>query len=237
MASFAISSKAACMRGVSLNTSRAQAARPRCVAPARKVTTYAGSDLPSQYKSVKPVADRVFVKVDKTEEKTVGGILLPTSAGTKPTKGKVMAVGPGAKKGDETTPVAVRVGDMVSYSQFAGTEVTIDGEAHILLKEEDCIGTMGGDDVSTLKPLSDRVLIKCNKTEEETTGGLLLTGKGEKPLTGDVVAMGPGKGEDSMDMSVGSAVLYSKYSGTEFESSDGDEYIVVRAADVLAVLS
>lgn len=224
------------MRGVSLRTNRAQAARPRAVAAARKVT-YASGDLPPQYKSVRPVADRVFVKVDAEEEKTTGGILLPTSAGKKPTKGKVMAVGPGASKGDTTTPVGISVGDVVSYSQFAGTEVTLDDEAHILLKEEDCIGTMGGDDVSTLKPLSDRVMIKCTATEDETDGGLLLTGKSEKPMTGEVVAVGPGKGEEPMDVTVGSSVLYSKYSGTEFESTDGSEYIVVRAADVLAVLS
>lgn len=229
------STNAACLRGVALRSSRAQAVRPVSVARSHKVT-YAAADLPTQYKNLKPVADRVFVKVDKEESKTAGGILLPTVASNKPTKGAVVAVGPG-KTGKDAAPITVSVGDVVSYSKFAGTEVAIGGENHILLKEEDCIGTMGGDDVTTLKPLSDRVLIKLTEVEDETTGGVLLTGKSEKPSTGSVVAVGPGKADEKMDVAVGNSVLYSKYSGTEFEGSDGAEYIVIRAADVLAVLS
>lgn len=231
------SGKAVCLQGKTIRTQK-QAARHCSVARSHKVT-YAAADLPTIYKSLKPVADRVFVKVDKTEEKSTGGILLPTMAASKPTKGEVVAVGPGksAEKGEKADAMGVKAGDMVSYSKFAGTEVAIGGVPHILLKEEDCIGTMSGDDVTTLNPLSDRVLIKCSEAEEETTGGLLLAGKSEKPLTGEVVAVGPGKGSDAMEVALGANVLYSKYSGTEFEGADGREYIVVRAADVLATLS
>ena len=62
------------------------------------------------------------------------------------------------------------------------------------------------------------VALQCSEAEEETTGGVLLTSSSKaKPLTGEVVAVGPGKGEEPMDVTVGAQVLYSKFSGSEFE--------------------
>eukprot|EP00240_Pyramimonas_obovata_P013086 CAMPEP_0118933136 /NCGR_PEP_ID=MMETSP1169-20130426/11388_1 /TAXON_ID=36882 /ORGANISM="Pyramimonas obovata, Strain CCMP722" /LENGTH=250 /DNA_ID=CAMNT_0006875863 /DNA_START=53 /DNA_END=805 /DNA_ORIENTATION=+ len=205
---------------------------------------YAAVELPKEYNAVKPVADRLFVKMPPADEFSVGGILLPSmSNDSKPTKGTVVALGPGKQGEKGVVPIGLSVGDTVTYSKYAGTEVEVGGEAHILLKEEDCIGTLAGADIASLKPLGDRVLIKCSEVEEETTGGVILAaGAKEKPLTGTVVAVGPGKvGEDgemmAPDLAVGSEVMYSKYTGTEFEADDETNYIVVREADVLATLS
>ena len=92
----------------------------------------------------------------------------------------------------------------------------------------------------TIKPLSDRVLIKMEAAEETTTGGILLAGTAkEKPQVADVIAVGPGGVVDgkevTMDVKAGDRVITSKYSGTEIKV-DGEEYIIVRQNDILAVV-
>lgn len=87
-----------------------------------------------------------------------------------------------------------------------------------------------------VKPLSDRVLILPNPAEEKTAGGLFIpdTAK-EKPLTGKVVAVGPGTSEVKMEVVVGDTVLYGKYSGTEVHF-DGEDYLIMKQADIMAVI-
>ena len=87
-----------------------------------------------------------------------------------------------------------------------------------------------------VKPLSDRVLILPNPAEEKTAGGLYIpdTAK-EKPLTGKVVAVGPGTSEVKMEVAVGDTVLYGKYSGTEVHF-DGEDYLIMKQADIMAVI-
>jgi chaperonin GroES len=92
-----------------------------------------------------------------------------------------------------------------------------------------------------LKPLSDRIVIKPALAEEKTKGGIILpdTAK-EKPVVGEVVAVGPGKVTDDgkkvpMEVKVGDKVLYGKYSGTEV-TVEGEEYLIMREADVFAIV-
>jgi chaperonin GroES len=92
-----------------------------------------------------------------------------------------------------------------------------------------------------VKPLDDRVLVKQNEAEEKTAGGIVLpdTAK-EKPQRGTVVAVGPGKLLDSgkrgeMGLKKGDEIFYGKYTGTEIKI-DGDEYVILRETDVLAVI-
>lgn len=92
----------------------------------------------------------------------------------------------------------------------------------------------------TIKPLSDRVLIKMEEAEETTKSGILLTGSAkEKPQVADVVAVGPGGLVDGKEVKMfvkkGDRVLTSKYSGTEIKL-DGEEYTIVRQSDILAVV-
>ena len=181
-----------------------------------------------------PVGDRVLVKSVEPEDKTTSGILLPTSAQRKPTQGDVVS----------TSASGVSSGDRVVYSKYAGTEVELDGAAHIILKEDDVIGVLkGGEDISALNPLQDRVLIEVAAAKDTTSGGLLLTeASKDKPTIGKVVAVGPGRAGDddkvvAPAVSVGSSVLYQKYSGSEFEGTDGKSYNVVRDADILATVA
>ena len=87
-----------------------------------------------------------------------------------------------------------------------------------------------------IKPLADRVLILPAPAEEKTIGGIIIpdTAK-EKPLQGEVVAIGNGTKDEEMVLHVGDQVLYGKYSGTELEH-DGKKYLIMRQSDVLAVL-
>lgn len=91
-----------------------------------------------------------------------------------------------------------------------------------------------------LRPLADRVVIKSLEVEETTKSGLILTGSAkEKPQMAEVIAVGPGGVVDGkqveMNVSVGDRVIYSKYAGNEVKF-DGDEYIIVRQSDILAVV-
>jgi chaperonin GroES len=94
-----------------------------------------------------------------------------------------------------------------------------------------------------LKPLEDRVIIKAVKEEEKTASGIVLpdTAK-EKPMMGEVVAVGDGKWDEDgkkripVDVKTGDKVIYGKYSGTEYKTTDGDELLILRASEILAVV-
>ncbi|MEG3437014.1 co-chaperone GroES [Pannus brasiliensis CCIBt3594] len=93
--------------------------------------------------TVKPLGDRVFVKVSPSEEKTAGGILLPDTAKEKPQIGEVVAVGPGKRNDDGSrAPLEVKVGDKVLYSKYAGTDIKLGGEEYVLLSEKDILAAV-----------------------------------------------------------------------------------------------
>lgn len=90
--------------------------------------------------TVKPLADRVFVKISPQEEKTAGGILLPDTAKEKPQVGEVVQVGPGKRNEDGSrTEPEVKVGDKVLYSKYAGTDIKLAQEDYVLLSEKDIL--------------------------------------------------------------------------------------------------
>ncbi len=92
---------------------------------------------------IKPLNDRVIVKRVEEEKKTAGGIIIPDTAKEKPQEGRVVAVGPG--KLDETgkrVSLEVKAGDRILFSKWAGTEIKIDGEEHIFMREDDILGIL-----------------------------------------------------------------------------------------------
>ncbi|XP_068645818.1 20 kDa chaperonin, chloroplastic-like [Aristolochia californica] len=209
----------------------------------RGLVVKAATVVAPKYTSIKPLGDRVLVKIKAAEEKTLGGILLPTSSQTKPQVGEVVAVGEGRTIGKNKVDISVQTGSQVVYSKYAGTEIEHDEAKHLILKEDDIVGILDTDDVKDMKPLNDRVLIKVAEAEERTSGGLLLTeATKEKPSIGTVIAVGPGPLDEegqrkSLSVTPGSTVLYSKYAGNEFKGAEGSDYIALRASDVMAVLS
>lgn len=93
--------------------------------------------------TVKPLSDRILVKVSEAEETTSGGIILPDSAKEKPQVGEVAQVGSGKRNDDGTVqPIDVKVGDKVLYSKYAGTDLKIGGDEYVLLREQDILATV-----------------------------------------------------------------------------------------------
>ena len=91
----------------------------------------------------RPLHDRVVIKRLEGEEKTKGGIIIPDNAKEKPQQGKVVAVGPGGRdENGKLTPIDVKVGDTVLFGKWSGTEVKIDGQDLMIMKESDLMGVL-----------------------------------------------------------------------------------------------
>jgi chaperonin GroES len=91
---------------------------------------------------VNPLADRVVVKPLEESEQMRGGLYIPDTAKEKPQQGDVVAVGPGRFEKDKRVPMDVKVGDKVLYGKYSGTEVTLDGEQYLILRESDILAVM-----------------------------------------------------------------------------------------------
>ncbi|MBK8270443.1 MAG: co-chaperone GroES [Planctomycetes bacterium] len=93
--------------------------------------------------NISPLDDRIVVEQNEAEEKTAGGILLPENAKEKPTRGKVLATGPGKMmETGSRGKMSVRVGDEVFYGKYSGTEVTLDGKKYTVLRETDVLAVI-----------------------------------------------------------------------------------------------
>ena len=140
----------------------------------------------------------------------------------------------------------------VLYNKFGigCVDIEMGGDSYILIREEDLIGTFPGsgataDDIPKLTPLADRVMLKVDSVSTTTAGGIMLTeGAVEKPCTGVIVSVGPGKkveGKDGEEDEIkplatkkGDKVMYFKYAGDKMYDGDGEEYVVLAERDILA---
>jgi len=94
---------------------------------------------------IRPLQDRVIVKRIAEEEKTKGGIIIPDTAKEKPQEGKVVAAGKGKVSEDgKVTPLEVKVGDKILFGKYSGTEIKLNGEEHLIMREEDILGVVEG---------------------------------------------------------------------------------------------
>ena len=96
-------------------------------------------------KGIRPLGDRILVKRIKEEDKTKGGIIIPDTAKEKPQEGKVVAVGKGkrSEKGD-LIALEVKAGDRILFGKYSGSEVKLEGEEHLILREDDILGILEG---------------------------------------------------------------------------------------------
>jgi chaperonin GroES len=92
---------------------------------------------------VKPLADRVVVKAIEESESMRGGLYIPDTAKEKPQQGEVMAVGPGKFEDGKRVEMELKVGDKVLYGKYSGTEVTVDNEQYLILRESDVLAVVG----------------------------------------------------------------------------------------------
>ena len=91
---------------------------------------------------IRPLHDRVIVKRIEEEEKTKGGIFIPDTAKEKPQEGRVVAVGPGKQDDGKVIPLGVKAGDKILFGKYSGTEIKLDGEEHLIMKEDDILGVI-----------------------------------------------------------------------------------------------
>ena len=91
---------------------------------------------------VQPLADRVVVKALEETEQMRGGLYIPDTAKEKPQQGEVVAVGPGRYEKEQRVPMELKVGNKVLYGKYSGTEVTVDGEQYLILKEADVLAVL-----------------------------------------------------------------------------------------------
>ena len=89
---------------------------------------------------MRPLHDRVIVKRIEEEERTKGGIIIPDTAKEKPQEGRVVAVGPGRTEDGKLIKPDVKAGDRILFGKYTGTEVKLDGEEHVIMREEDILG-------------------------------------------------------------------------------------------------
>ena len=95
---------------------------------------------------IRPLQDRVIVRrLEQDDEKTKGGIIIPDTAKEKPQQGKIVAVGKGKVNDDgKVNPLDVKVGDKILFGKYAGSEIKLDGEEHLIMREEDILGVVEG---------------------------------------------------------------------------------------------
>jgi chaperonin GroES len=91
---------------------------------------------------VKPLHDRIIVKRVEEDQKSQGGIIIPDTAKEKPQQGKVVAVGPGRRNDGKVLPLDVKAGDTVLFAKYSGTEIRIDGDEVLILREDDVLGVV-----------------------------------------------------------------------------------------------
>ncbi len=91
-------------------------------------------------KKVRPLHDRVIVQRIEEEEKSKGGIIIPDTAKEKPQEGRVTAAGPGRHEDGKIIPLDVKAGDRIIFSKYAGTEIKLNGEEHLIMREDDILG-------------------------------------------------------------------------------------------------
>jgi len=191
---------------------------------------------------MRPLGNQVMIKLRKADDKTTGGLFVPTQEVEKPKEGTVVMAGPG-KAHPETGKLIecpVKEGDLVLLSDFSGEKVDYNGEQHIFTDADSILGSFEGQNptISAFKPSRNLVVLAVSEQETETSTGIALAGLDEEEAnSGEVVAVGPGlyaANGDLLAVSVasGESVMYARY-GAADATIDGKPYKIVAENDCL----
>lgn len=206
------------------------------------VTTMDGRKIKGE---VAPLNNFLLVQIAGLKERTEGGILLTGKAKIKKTEGKVVAVGPGKTHQDSGVvfDMPVSPGEGVLYGKYDGTEIELNGQKHMLIRDDDILVKFQGDELTleTADVTRDNVLVYVERKEMATEGGILIAKSSKtenRPSTGEVVKVGPGRiSADGtlmvMEVDVGDLVKFRDFAGNEVNIGE-KEYSVVRMQDILA---
>jgi len=194
---------------------------------------------------IKPLSEFILVKIVGKKEASDGGILLTGAAKEEKTRGQVVAVGPGKthKETGRLIEIPVKPGDGVLYGKYDGTEININGEPHMLIRDNNVMITYSGENLTldSVDVVRDCVLVQIDDDEQSTAGGLILATSSSdenRPSTGTVMKVGGGTmaGDGTllpMKVSVGEKVKFMDFAGNEVEI-EGEEYSVVKMAEIVA---
>lgn len=192
---------------------------------------------------MKPLGNQALIKLRKLEEKTGGGLFVPTAETEKPKEGFVVEAGPGRVNSEtgELIESPVKVGDLVLLSDYSGEKVDYNGEKHIFVDADNLLGKFTNSELasSSFVPLGDRVLVAVADQAKETTTGiaLALDDDGEDN-SGEVVAVGSGAYADNgkqtpVGITPGESVMFNRYGGAEAKI-DGKRFKIVSEKDCIA---
>lgn len=195
--------------------------------------------------SLQPIANNILVKVKEVPMSTAGGLFLPDNAKERPTEGTVIASGPGRVHPETAVQLdlAVTVGESVLYGKYDGTELKYNEADHQLIKDDDVLLRYSGEKATfdNVIPVKDQVLVKLPPKEEKNAAGIIISTPGSKEKRrdyGEVKKIGPGRqagnGQyQTTQVKPGDFCRFREYAGTEVKL-DGEDYLVVRAYDILA---
>ena len=192
---------------------------------------------------MKPLGNQVMVKPRKTDDKTMGGLFVPTGEVEVPKEGIVVMAGPGKAHPEtgEIIPNPVKDGDLVLMGSYAGEKVDYNGEAHVFMDADLLLGSFEGNamTIPSFRPLGDLIMVQMAEQAEETTTGIALAGlEEEESNSGEVVAAGPGRVANNgklvpVMVSPGDSVMYSQRAGAE-ATVEGKMFMLVSEQDCLA---
>jgi len=173
---------------------------------------------------LKPLGNQCLIKVRKVNERTGGGLFVPTAETEKPKEGYVIAAGPGLVSAEtgELIECPVAEGDLVLLSDFSGENIDYCGEKHIFIDANNLLGKFEDKAITLEKfsPIGDRVVVECAEAATETTTGIALAlDDDDESFQGKVMAVGPGKyyaGKLSpVGIKAGEHVMYQRYAGAD----------------------
>ena len=185
------------------------------------------------FKGYKPFGNWVLVKpVEQTE---IGGIIIPlTGDGKNTQRGKVVMAGQGIFDGEDRKKMQVKVGDEVMYVKYAGSEVSVDGAKHIIMKDEDILGKyIGGKTETEIQPLFDRVFIDWEFAQDCYKGTNIKRAEGsskERYYTGVIVGLGQDCKEE--ELKIGRRIFFYQFCGPERVNVGDKRYAFIWEHDI-----
>jgi chaperonin GroES len=194
-----------------------------------------------------PTSNNLLIKVKDIKTATQGGLFIPDNAKERPTEGLVVAAGPGRVHPETALQlrIACNVGQKVLYGKYDGTELKYNDASHQMIKDDDVLLTYEGDEalLENVQAVKDQVLVRLPPREESNAAGLIIStpsgeGEAKRPNYGCVAKVGPGRqcGNGQVmpiQVTEGDNVRFREYGGAQIKLGT-DEYIVVRAYDILA---
>lgn len=184
--------------------------------------------------TIKPILDRVLLKVDEQTSSTKSGIILAGKSQEQPVIANVIARGPGGIINGKEVKMYIHPGDKVIINKYSGSEVHIDGQDYIIVQQSDILAGIFG---NTIKPILDRVLLKTVQQQQTVRGIIVASTSKDQPLIANVIARGAGgmvNGKEvKMYVNQNDKVIVNKHAGTEI-TLDGEEYVIVQQSDILA---